>query len=117
MASGKNVAWSQLRVGIVAVWALVLLAVLIFLITGSGKFFQKKVTLHTFLADSSAMTKGANVRVNGILAGRVSKVELSGLTDPRKLVRVDLEVDEEFLKQIPDNSEAAVTAENVLGSK
>jgi phospholipid/cholesterol/gamma-HCH transport system substrate-binding protein len=117
MPSAKKVAWAELRVGVVALIAMIILGTLVFLITGKTSFFQKKVSIYTFLSDSSALTKGANVRVNGILAGRVLQVELSGSTEKRKVVKVQMEIDENMLPQVPSDSVAAISAENVLGSK
>lgn len=117
MPSAKKVAWAQLRVGIVAVAAMIILAVLIFLITGSTSLFAPKANLYTYLKDSAALSSGSNVRINGILAGRISKVELTGSNDPSRIVRVTLELEKSLLRQIPSDSKAAVAAENLLGSK
>jgi phospholipid/cholesterol/gamma-HCH transport system substrate-binding protein len=117
MPSAKKVAWAQLRVGIVAVIAMIILAVLIFLITGSTNLFAPKANLYTYLKDSAALASGSNVRVNGILAGRISKVELTGSNDSKRIVRVTLELEKSLLRQIPKDSVAAVAAENLLGSK
>ena len=117
MPSPKKVAWAQLRVGVVALVAMIILAILVFLITGSTSFFVQKSVLYTYLSDSAAITNGATVRVNGILAGRVLEVGLSGSTEPRRQVKVTMEINDAMLKQLPDDSEAAIGAENVLGSK
>jgi phospholipid/cholesterol/gamma-HCH transport system substrate-binding protein len=42
---------------------------------------------------------------------------LSGEKAPQRQIRVHLEVEQEMLKQIPVDSEAAIAAENVLGAK
>lgn len=117
MPSSKKVTWAQLRVGVVAAFAMVLLAILVFLITGERSLFEKEERLYTFFSDAAAMSRGAPVRLNGILAGRVTDVELSGEASPRRIVRVTMLVREEFFSQIPVDSQAAVSAENVLGSK
>jgi len=117
MPSAKKVAWAQLRVGIVAVVAMIILAVLIFLITGDTNIFAPQANLYTYLKDSAALSSGSNVRINGILAGRISKVELTGSNDPKRIVRVTLELEKAYLRQIPKDSMAAVAAENLLGSK
>jgi phospholipid/cholesterol/gamma-HCH transport system substrate-binding protein len=117
MPSAKKVSWAQLRVGIVAVVAMILLATLIFLITGSTSVFSPKADLYTYLADSAALANGANVRINGILAGKVAAVELTGSSDPERIVRVTLQLERGLLKQIPKDSVAAIAAENLLGSK
>jgi phospholipid/cholesterol/gamma-HCH transport system substrate-binding protein len=75
------------------------------------------VKLFTYLSDAAALATGANVRVNGIVGGKISAIELTGETDPRRVVRVTLEVDQEMLGKIPVDSRAAIAAENVLGSK
>lgn len=100
-----------------ALVAMILLGILVFLITGSTTLFSDKVTLYTYLSDSAALTKGANVRLNGILIGSVDKVELSGQSTPTRIVRVTMSVDKTFLPSIPTDSQAMIAAENVLGSK
>ena len=117
MPSAKKVAWAELKVGVMALVAMVLLGILVFLITGSTTLFADKVTLYTYLSDSAALTKGANVRLNGILIGGVDKVELSGQTEPTRIVRVTMSIDKTFLPSIPTDSQAMIAAENVLGSK
>jgi phospholipid/cholesterol/gamma-HCH transport system substrate-binding protein len=117
MPSAKKVSWAQLRVGIMAIVALILLSVLVFLLTGSKSLFSKKDTIYTFLDDSAALTVGSAVRLNGVVVGRVTKVALSGETMPNRIVRLDLEVDDKFLPFIPEDSRASISAENVLGTK
>ncbi|MEZ5399738.1 MAG: MlaD family protein [Bryobacteraceae bacterium] len=121
MPSAKKVAWSQLKVGIVAAVSMVILAVLLFLMTGDTKFFQDQATLYTYMPDSAALTKGADVRLNGILIGKIAAVDLSPVAeqknDPKRTIKVEMEVDRSRLRQIPSDSEAAISAANVLGTK
>lgn len=117
MPSPQKVAWAQLRVGVVAVISMILLAALVFLITGKTSFFQKRATIYTYLSDSAAMADGAEVRLSGIQIGKVEKVSLSGETNPRRIVRVIMTIDEKDLVQIPIDSKAAIGAANVLGTK
>jgi phospholipid/cholesterol/gamma-HCH transport system substrate-binding protein len=117
MPSAKKVKWAQLRVGIMAIVAMVILGILIFLLTGSKALFAKRAVIYTYLSDSASLATGAPVRLNGIVVGDVAKVELSGLKDPRKVVRVAMSVTYDKLAKIPEDSEAAISAENVLGTK
>jgi phospholipid/cholesterol/gamma-HCH transport system substrate-binding protein len=117
MPSQKKVHWAQLKVGVMAIAAFVILGVLIVLLTGSSSPFSKKATLYTFLGDSAAMMEGSAVRLNGILIGKIRRIALSGQSDPRRVIRMDLEVEEQFLSQIPVDSIIGFSAENVLGSK
>lgn len=106
-----------MRVGLVALVAMALAGALIFLITGDTGFFTDKVIIHTYMRDSAAVVPGSAVRLNGILVGEVQNVALSGSSDPARVVRMDLEIREEFMNEIPVDSVAAVSAENVLGAK
>lgn len=117
MPSAKKVRWAQLKVGIMAVAAMVILAVLIFLLTGTKKLFVTKAALRTYMDDSAALAVGAPVRLNGIIIGNVTRVGLSGEKTPRRVVRIDMSVDASMLHRIPVDSEAAISAENVLGTK
>ena len=117
MPSPKKVAWSQLRVGVLVVVAMAILVVLIFLITGSKGLFTKDTVVYTYMDDSAALTEGSAVRLNGIIIGKVKRIELSGSTESNRIVRLVLEVQERRLPQIPVDSLAAIGAENVLGTK
>jgi phospholipid/cholesterol/gamma-HCH transport system substrate-binding protein len=117
MPAAKKVAWAQLKVGIMALLALIVLSVLIVLLTGTDNPFASKSIVYTYLGDSAAMAEGSAVRLNGIMAGKIRKIALSGQTDPTRVIRMDLEIDQKFMSQIPVDSEIGFSAENVLGSK
>ncbi|HPT27030.1 MAG TPA: MlaD family protein [Bryobacteraceae bacterium] len=117
MPSSKKVAWSQLKVGIMAIIALVILAALVFLLTGADNPFAEKVTLYTYLRDSAAMTEGSSVRLNGILIGKVKAIELTGHPDVDRTIRMTMQIDKNYLKSIPVDSELGFSAESVLGEK
>jgi phospholipid/cholesterol/gamma-HCH transport system substrate-binding protein len=108
--------WARLRVGIMAIAALIILGVLIFLLSSTEGFFKSQITLYTYMDSSSAIAKGSPVRLNGILAGKVKNVELTGSTQPGRIVKLTLEVDRDFQSQIPVDSKAEVTALNLLGT-
>jgi phospholipid/cholesterol/gamma-HCH transport system substrate-binding protein len=117
MPSPKKVAWSQLKVGIMALVALAILAVLVFLMTGANNPFSEKFILYAFFPDSVAMTDGSAVRLNGILVGKVSRIELTGDANNKRAVRMTMEIEEHFKGNIPKDSEVGYDAENVLGTK
>lgn len=117
MAVSTKTKWSQLKVGLMALAAMAILAFLIFLMSGVRGFFQPKSTVYTYLSDSAAIAEGADVRLNGILIGKVSKVELSGMADPNRVVRVTMQIDDRFMNAIPVDSQAGLSAANLLGVK
>jgi phospholipid/cholesterol/gamma-HCH transport system substrate-binding protein len=116
MPSKEKVSLAQLKVGILALVALFFVVLLIFLLTGNIKFFVKEVPLHTYIDDAASLVAGAPVRINGIGAGNVKSVALSGLNDPNRVIRVDFEVDESMLKEIPKDSQVTISSDNLLGS-
>ncbi len=63
------------------------------------------------------MTEGAAVRLNGILIGKVRKIEITGDRDNSRAVRMTLAIDRTALPLIPEDSVIGFSAENVLGSK
>jgi phospholipid/cholesterol/gamma-HCH transport system substrate-binding protein len=117
MPDPRKLKWSQLKVGVLALAAMLLTAVLILLLTGNGNPFEGTFQLRTYMEDSAGMAEGSAVRLNGILAGKIKKVQLSGLKDPLKLVEIQLEVDERFRTAIPVDSLAGISAANLLGDK
>ncbi len=117
MALQTKKRWAQLKVGLLAISSLCILAALIFLMTSSTGFFTKRSKVYTFLDDSAAVAVSAPVRLNGITVGKVSDVSLSGSNQPNRIVRVTLDVDNNFLPSIPVDSQAALAAENLLGTK
>ena len=117
MPSVRKVRWAQLKVGIVVISALVILAVLVFLMTGDKGFFTTGAKIYTYLDDSAAITPGSPVRLNGILIGDISHIGLSGEEIPNRIIRVEMDVDAGMLSSIPVDSIAAVASENVLGTK
>jgi len=100
-----------------AIIALSLLGYLIFLMSGSQGFFRSRTDVYTFMDDSAAIVDGAPVRLNGITVGKVAHVGLSGSAEPRRIVRLTLQIDSDYLPSIPVDSQATIAAENLLGTK
>jgi len=110
--------WAQLKVGLMAMFALLLLAFLIILMSGVNPLFRRTTEVYTFLPDSVAMTEGATpVRLNGILIGKVKTVELSGSSDPARIVKLTLSIYTEDLTLVPVDSQAKLAQQNLLGSR
>jgi phospholipid/cholesterol/gamma-HCH transport system substrate-binding protein len=117
MALQTKAKWAQLRVGVMALVALGILGYLIWLLSGSQGLFRSRSEVYTYLPDSAAIAQGADVRLNGILVGRVLRVGLSGSSDPKRVVKATLQVDDDFLSSIPVDSMAQITAGNLLATK
>lgn len=115
-ASNKT-SWSQLRVGMTALFAMTMLGVLVFYMTGNRSFFQKDITLYTYMENAGGLAPGQLVRLNGLPAGKVEKVELSGLKEKARTVRVSFTVNDYLLRDIPADSVCMVGSENLLSGR
>ena len=110
--------WAQLKVGLLAMFALLLLGFLIILMSGVNPLFRRTTEVFTYLGDSVAMTEGATpVRLNGILIGTVKKIELSGSSDPSRIVKLTLSIYDDAMKLVPVDSQAKLAQQNLLGSR
>jgi len=117
MPQTKRIAWSQLRVGVMALAAIAILVVLVFLISGTGGLFRKSVHIRTFVDDSASLKVGAPVRLNGIDIGNVDSVGLSGQADPGRTIEIVMDIRPEMLARIPDDSQSSINPEGVFGDK
>ncbi|MBI3696365.1 MAG: MCE family protein, partial [Acidobacteria bacterium] len=116
MPQTKRLAWAQLRVGVMAIAAIAIFVVLVFLIRGGRGLFSKTVHLRTYVDDSASLKVGAAVKLNGIDVGNVRSVRLSGEGGIRT-VEVVLDVYPEYLPRIPVDSRSSINPEGVFGDK
>jgi phospholipid/cholesterol/gamma-HCH transport system substrate-binding protein len=71
LPSQKQLKWSQLRVGLTVVFASVILALLLFLMSGTTGLFTKRITLYSYFDNASGLRVGAPVRLSGVDIGNV----------------------------------------------
>lgn len=106
------------RVFLVYAIALFTIGILAWLLTGGGtEIFEPKSYLHSYMNDASGLIVTAAVQLNGIQIGKITDVKLSGLSDPKKIVWVEMKVKSRYLPAIPVDSTVAITADNLLGDK
>jgi phospholipid/cholesterol/gamma-HCH transport system substrate-binding protein len=110
MPRTRSLAWSELKIGILAVAALVLAAMLILAVGGQGGFAWQRYELKTKFADVKGLKSGAVVRVAGVEVGKVTDVGLVGSE-----VEVTLEVNEENQQRITTESRASIGSLSLLG--
>jgi phospholipid/cholesterol/gamma-HCH transport system substrate-binding protein len=110
MPRTRSLAWSQLKVGILAIAALVLAAVFI-LSVGGGGFSWQQYRLKTRFADIMGLKTGAVVRVAGVEVGTVDSIEFVGAE-----VEVVLKVRKSMQPLITSDSRAAIGYLSLLGA-
>ena len=116
MPSRKQLQWSQLKVGISVVAASVTLAVLIFLMSGTGGLFTKKIVLKTYFDNANGLRVGAPVRLSGVDIGNVSGIRV--VNDPGKQltpVEVTMKVNTKYLFNLHKDSLTLLSTAGVLG--
>jgi phospholipid/cholesterol/gamma-HCH transport system substrate-binding protein len=71
LPSQKQLKWSQLRVGLTVIFASIVLALLLFLMSGTTGLFTKRITLYSYFDNASGLRVGAPVRLSGVDIGNV----------------------------------------------
>jgi phospholipid/cholesterol/gamma-HCH transport system substrate-binding protein len=110
MPRTRSIAWSQLKLGVIGLVALVLLAVTVLAVGGQAGFFWQRYPLKMQLRDAQGLKAGAVVRVAGKDVGTVSTVDFAG-----RAIEVSFEVGNEVRPLITDRSVGSVGALSLLG--
>lgn len=76
MPSQKQLKWSQLRVGLTVIFSSLTLALLLFLMSGTGGYFSHRITLVSFFDNASGLRVGAPVRLSGVDIGNVVAIRV-----------------------------------------
>jgi phospholipid/cholesterol/gamma-HCH transport system substrate-binding protein len=118
MPSQQEVRWSQLKVGVIMLVAVVILTTLLFLMTSSSGLgiFSHKLTVHTYFENSAGLKVGAPVDLQGVTIGTVKAVLV--VTDPKYKptpVEVVMKIDGKYQKALHKDSKAALSTLGVLG--
>src|SRR5579871_1426797 len=117
MPDPRKVRWSQLKVGVLALVAFLIVFVLVFLLTSSQGLFQPNELLRTYMSDAGGIADGSVVRLNGYTVGYLDKLRLTNSRDPKRQVEFRMMVNGKFLSEIPVDSVAEISAANLLGDK
>jgi phospholipid/cholesterol/gamma-HCH transport system substrate-binding protein len=110
MPRTRSLAWSELKIGVLAVLALTLSAVMIFVVGGAGGFPWQRYELRTRFPNVQGLKEGAVVRLAGVEIGTVSRIEFVGAE-----VEVALEVSREQRERIRAGSRATIGSLSLLG--
>jgi phospholipid/cholesterol/gamma-HCH transport system substrate-binding protein len=121
MAQHKQLTWTELRVGLFVLAGAVLLAVVIFYVTGGGGF-GPKYRLRAFLPEVDGLTIGAPVRVDGLDVGNVERIAIAatgpgGSLSKEHNIEVDMRIQKTFESYIRSDSTAGLITEGLLGNR
>ena len=110
MPRTRSLAWSELKIGVLAIFALVVLAITIFMLTGSKGFFWQRYPLKTRFSNVAGLKPGSPVRVAGKEVGTVKEIEFAG-----EQIDVTFEVNKEVRDKITTESTATLGSVSLLG--
>src|ERR1039457_1754143 len=116
MKRSDNLAWSQLKVGVFIVCALVFLAAGILLMGKQTKLFVPKGKFFVIMSDVAGLKVGAPVWLAGVDVGTVTAIRFDKPRETNE-VKVTLEVDSEALKKIASDSTITVKTRGLMGEK
>ena len=110
MPRTRSLAWSELKIGLVSLVALVLAATLIFLLSGQGGFFWQRYSIKTVFTNVAGLGSGAPVRVAGLEVGTVEDVHFVG-----DKVEIVMQVNKNQQSRITSTSIATLGSVSLLG--
>jgi phospholipid/cholesterol/gamma-HCH transport system substrate-binding protein len=110
MPKTRSLAWSELKVGLMAVAALALTAMMVIAVGGASGFAWERYDLKTTFSDVQGLKSGAIVRIAGVEVGKVTDVRLAGTG-----VEVDLSIKEENRSRVTTDSRASIGSMSLLG--
>jgi phospholipid/cholesterol/gamma-HCH transport system substrate-binding protein len=110
MPRTRSLAWSELKTGLLALAAIGIAAVLIFVMSGQGGFFWQRYSLKAKFPNVAGLKTGAPVRVAGVEVGSVKEITLNGVD-----VDVRFELSKDMQSRITDKSTAMIGSVSLLG--
>jgi len=110
MPRTRSLAWSELKIGVVTIGAIVIAAATIFSVMGTKGFFWQRYTLKTKFGNVAGLKAGSPVRVSGVEVGSVTDVVFNG-----DAVDVVFEVNKDVRSRITTNSTAVLGSVSLLG--
>lgn len=110
MPRTHSLTWSELKIGTMTLFAIVMATFMIFLLSGEGGFFWQRYALKTVFPNIAGLKPGAPVRVAGVEVGSVSDVQFVG-----DRVEVVMTIDRDMESRVTTTSTAALGSISLLG--
>ncbi|MGD0568063.1 MAG: MlaD family protein [Candidatus Sulfotelmatobacter sp.] len=116
MPSQQQLKWSQLRVGLTVIIASLVLALLLFLMSGTTGLFSKRIMLVSYFDNAEGLRVGAPVRLNGVDIGNVMKILIVPDKDKQLTpVEVIMKVSTKYSFNLRRDTLASLETAGVLG--
>ncbi len=118
MPSQKQLRWSELRVGLTVVFAAVVLAFLVFLMSGTTGLFTPTLHVVSYVDSAGGLRNGAPVRLQSVDIGNVQSIRIvnhhsaDGASIPVEIV---MKVNAKFQPFLHTDSQVLLSTAGVLG--
>ena len=110
MPRTRSLRWSELKIGIMAVAAIVIASMLILALSGQGGFWWQRYTVRAKFPNAGGVLEGSPVRVAGVPVGAVTGIRFIG-----QEVEMDLEIHEDNQQRVRTTSRATIGSVSLLG--
>jgi phospholipid/cholesterol/gamma-HCH transport system substrate-binding protein len=110
MPRTRSLAWSELKIGLLTLLAIIIAAIVIFLVSGEGGFFWQRYALKARFPNAGGLKSGAPVRLAGVEVGSVTAVDFSG-----DQVDITFELSKDMRPRVTDRSVAIIGSVSLLG--
>src|SRR6185436_6658071 len=110
MPRTRSLAWSELKIGVLTIIAIIIVAITIFMLTGGKGFFWQRYSLKTRFSNVAGLKPGSPVRVAGKEIGSVTAIDFAG-----EQVDVTFQVNKEIRSKITTESFATLGSLSLLG--
>ncbi|MGE5836145.1 MAG: MlaD family protein [Acidobacteriota bacterium] len=110
MPRTRSIAWSELKLGIIGIVALVVVAATILALGGETGFWWQQYPLKTRFRDAGGLKEGAVVSLSGKEVGKVTSVEFAGAE-----LDIAFKVNKEVRPLITTESVASIGSLSLLG--
>src|SRR3954471_9224020 len=110
MPRTRSLAWSELKIGLLTITAIVIAAALVISLTGAKGWFWQRYTLKTRFPNVAGLAKGSPVRVAGVQVGSVTDIQFA-----EAQVDVTFQLKETVRSRVTDESIASLGSVSLLG--
>src|SRR5579871_3554889 len=110
MPRTRSLAWSELKLGVLTIVALIVAAVTIFAVMGTKGLFWQRYTLKTRFPNIAGLKAGSPVRVAGVEVGSVTDTVFNG-----DQVDVIFDLNKSVRSRVTSNSVAVLGSVSLLG--
>ncbi|MEW6321561.1 MAG: MlaD family protein [Acidobacteriota bacterium] len=110
MPRTRSLAWAELKIGLLTIFALAVTAMLIFAVGGDGGFFWQRYPLKARFDNVASLKAGSPVRLAGVEVGSIDSVHFQGVG-----VDIWFSIDERHRPLVTTDSVASIGSVSLLG--